>query len=668
MNVDRISATIIHPATPTERDQPAAGSPTLDEMVDQATIAQVALAPDGSAAAYVLGSISNAEKYPTARIDLIDLPGGAARPFTGGDGYDGAPAWSPDGQTLAFVSDRRERGTSGLYLIPRSGGEARRIGPTDGEARGPHWSPGGESIAFLLAAPAPKEAEGIRQGSAALLPPGAYRPQILWRIGADGDGATPVSAADDHVWAFAWSPDGTRIAAITAPTAEANTLYGEARLVLYEIAEDGAAATAQEVGPAAIGIHEPLLVWSRDGRTLFTLGAPPDRFPETYLQAYEARPGAGAPRDLLGALPGTLAWIGRPTDAAQVIGLVHQGMRSLLVRITEDGQVSEPLGLGSGPDVVNSVTASADGRVLALSGGNAARLPDLWLWSADSGTRRLTEVNPWLPSRTLGRQQRLSWTSADGQEIEGLLVLPPGERPEAGYPLVVQIHGGPMGQWFDSCQLNWHDWAQRLAARGLAVLLPNPRGSSGRGNGFVHANVGDIGGGDLQDVLAGVDRLIAEGLADSERLGIGGWSYGGTLTAWAIGHTTRFRCAVVGAGCCDWLSWTGASDIRLFGHLMFDRDMARDGGAHWERSAIRHIGKARTPTLILHGEDDARVPVGQGRELYTALRHTGTPVEFVVYPHEGHLIKARAHQRDLLERISRWFTRYLIDQGPLQDS
>jgi dipeptidyl aminopeptidase/acylaminoacyl peptidase len=174
---------------------------------------------------------------------------------------------------------------------------------------------------------------------------------------------------------------------------------------------------------------------------------------------------------------------------------------------------------------------------------------------------------------------------------------------------------------------------------------------------------GITGGGDLQDVLSGVDRLVADGLADPKRLGIGGWSYGGTLTSWAITQTPRFRCAVVGAGCCDWLSWTGSSDIRLFGHLMFGHDMALDGTAHWDRSAIRHIGNVRTPTLIVHGEADARVPVRQGRELYTALSHLKVPVEFAVYPEEGHLIRKQAHQRDLLQRVAAWFTRYLLDEG-----
>jgi dipeptidyl aminopeptidase/acylaminoacyl peptidase len=200
-----------------------------------------------------------------------------------------------------------------------------------------------------------------------------------------------------------------------------------------------------------------------------------------------------------------------------------------------------------------------------------------------------------------------------------------------------------------------------LALQGFLALLPNPRGSAGRGNAFAQANVGDIGGGDYRDVMAGVDDLIARGLADESRLGIGGWSYGGTLTPWTLTHTDRFRCAVMGAGICNWVSFTGTADIRIFGDLLFRAETHRDASALWERSALSRVANVRTPTLIVHGEADVRVPVSQGREFYSALRHMGVDTEFVAYPREGHQVGERHHQRDLLIRVRDWFARYLLD-------
>ncbi|HWE64869.1 MAG TPA: S9 family peptidase, partial [Chloroflexota bacterium] len=256
----------------------------------------------------------------------------------------------------------------------------------------------------------------------------------------------------------------------------------------------------------------------------------------------------------------------------------------------------------------------------------------------------------------------IRWRGFDGLEIGGLLITPPGYEPGRRYPLVVNVHGGPTWLWGDYLHLNWHDWGQWLATAGFVVLLPNPRGSAGRGNDFAAANVGDIGGGDYRDVLAGVDQLIAQGLVDEQRMGIGGWSYGGTLTPWTITQTDRFRCAVMGAGICNWVSFAGTSDIRIFPDRLFDAEAHKDPLPLWERSALRHVANVRTPTLIVHGEQDVRVPVSQGREFYTALRHMGVPVEFVTYPREGHAFVERHHQRDLLTRMRAWFAHYLLDE------
>jgi dipeptidyl aminopeptidase/acylaminoacyl peptidase len=207
--------------------------------------------------------------------------------------------------------------------------------------------------------------------------------------------------------------------------------------------------------------------------------------------------------------------------------------------------------------------------------------------------------------------------------------------------------------------VSWHDWGQWLAAHGYAVLLPNPRGSSGRGREFAHRNRRAWGIGDFDDLLSGVDHVIAQGLADPDRLGVGGWSYGGYLTAWAIGHTDRFKAAVVGAGVINLVSFQ-ASDIPTW--LPTEQMLVSPYDApesYLRSSPISYAAHIHTPTLIAHGASDERVRLGQGRELYHSLRHRSIPTEMVVYPRETHSINERHHQRDLLSRVIDWYDRWL---------
>ena len=259
----------------------------------------------------------------------------------------------------------------------------------------------------------------------------------------------------------------------------------------------------------------------------------------------------------------------------------------------------------------------------------------------------------------VGRQEVVRWKGHDGLEIEGVLVHPPGAEGAGPLPLVVEIHGGPAGAWTDRWLGNWHDWAQPLAARGMRVLLPNPRGSTGRGNGYATANLGDIGGGDLRDVLAGVDALVQRGLADPERLGIGGWSYGGTLTSLGgdPGRPLPLRRGRRGHHQLDQL--LGHHGYPHLWRPALSGPAGRGARALRPRSATFAVRHLTTPTLIVHGEADVRVPLGQGRELYTALRQRGVAHSYVTYPREGHQILERAHQRDLLTRVLDWFTTHL---------
>jgi dipeptidyl aminopeptidase/acylaminoacyl peptidase len=271
----------------------------------------------------------------------------------------------------------------------------------------------------------------------------------------------------------------------------------------------------------------------------------------------------------------------------------------------------------------------------------------------------VTWLNERLATFPYVRAEPIQWRSADGACISGLLYRPLNYQEGRACPLIVQVHGGPAWLWSDRFMATWHDWAQPLALRGYAVLCPNPRGSIGRGAAFTDAEVNDIGGKELADVLSGVDAVIAMGVADPDRLGIGGWSHGGYLAAWTITQTDRFRGAVMGAGVSNMLSDQGENDIPRFNDDYFDQTIYDNHAPYWERSPIAHVAKVRTPTLILHGEKDDRVTQPQGQEMYRALKRMGVETEFVTYPREPHSIGERAHQIDLLERVLSWFDRYV---------
>jgi dipeptidyl aminopeptidase/acylaminoacyl peptidase len=256
--------------------------------------------------------------------------------------------------------------------------------------------------------------------------------------------------------------------------------------------------------------------------------------------------------------------------------------------------------------------------------------------------------------------EHVTWTSDDGLEIEGLLTYPGDYRPGTRYPLVVEVHGGPSWQWEDRVMLNWHDWAQMLASRGYAVLMPNPRGSTGYGQEFQRLLQDDVGGGESRDLVTGALAMVERGIADRQRLGIAGWSWGGYLTARTISQTTMFSAAVMGAGLSNMISDHGQGDIPSANLLYYPGQPYDHLEDYWDSSPIQYVSAVRTPTLILHGDDDARVHPAQGMEFFRALKVLGVPVRFVRYPREKHGIGERAHQIDLMNRIIDWFDRYLM--------
>jgi dipeptidyl aminopeptidase/acylaminoacyl peptidase len=278
--------------------------------------------------------------------------------------------------------------------------------------------------------------------------------------------------------------------------------------------------------------------------------------------------------------------------------------------------------------------------------------------------RRVSDANPQAREFSLGQSEVLTWKSRDGMEVEGVLLKPVGFDPARRYPTLVVAHGGPSGAFLNNYRVGGLEGGQVWAGQGWAVFYPNPRGSSNYGEKFLRANVADWGGGDFQDIDSGVDHLIARGIADKDRLAHVGWSYGGYMTAWTITQTQRYKAAMVGAGLTNMWSMYGTNDIPnvligYFGGIANKETLP----LYMNRSAMTHIDNATTPTLILHGANDERVPVGQAQELFRGLKDRGKPTELVFYPREGHGITEYYHQQDRLVRMHRWVTSHVNGDG-----
>ncbi|MDP9366565.1 MAG: S9 family peptidase, partial [Chloroflexota bacterium] len=343
--------------------------------------------------------------------------------------------------------------------------------------------------------------------------------------------------------------------------------------------------------------------------------------------------------------------------------LVAEGLDTALYRLEPaPGGESRLVSVTPLPGDARNLSASADGRVVALVRSTAHAAADVWAGPPSGPWTRLTDLRPELAAVDWGTQERLAWTAPDGLAIDGLLILPPGKgRADGPFPLVTLVHGGPYGRFTDGLQLGWAPSGQWLATAGYAVFLPNPRGGLGHGTAFADRVAGAVGTDDWGDILAGLDLLVAQGVADRDRLGVGGWSQGGFMTAWAVGQTDRFKAGVMGAGVSDWGMMVAESDLPRFEAVLGGSTGWEGPGPHRHDalSPISYVARVRTPVLILHGANDARVPVSQGRFFARGLRAHGVPHELVVYPREEHHVKERNHQLDMLRRTRAWFDRWL---------
>lgn len=629
---------------------------TPEMLVDQKLVSDARISPDGKYVAYCVRPISREGEHKRGNIWLVDFEGEDATQFTSGPGLDSEPRWSPDGSQLAFVSDREKPGDPRLYTMPVGGGEASKMqisdGKADGNASSPRWSPDGRFLAWLVKEPETEdEKKRKEERDDARVADQDLKYTRLFVLDTLSDEAVRVTPERRQVVGFDWLPDNRRLVVALTDTPLEDEYFLASSIEVYSRVGEQEDSVLEVRGPVSD------LCCSPDGARIAYLGMSGNDGIDGSV--FVVPIGGWQARNLTEGYEGTassLCWL----PDGELYFSAYEGLFGALNRLSLDGEIEPVLpedykrkGSLQGP-----VTWSADGCRYATVRTSGTEALDVWAGETGGDLRRLTRTNPDLEELLLPMVP-LSWRGRDGLKIEGMLIYPADYKSGERYPLIVDVHGGPAWLWSDRLHASWHDWGQYLAVNGYVVLLPNPRGSVGRGAAFTRANFDDIGGGEFTDIMAGVDEVIDMGMADPDRLGIAGWSWGGYLSSWTVTQTDRFKAAVVGAGVTNLFSDQGQNDVPHMNDYYFRSNAYGDPIDFMQRSALYHVSKVVTPVLVLHGEADERVTAAQGRELFAALKYQGKTVEMCTYPREGHSFEERRHQLDLINRVLEWFDRYL---------
>jgi dipeptidyl aminopeptidase/acylaminoacyl peptidase len=667
------------------------------------SMGQVAVSPNGKRLAWVQAGKDGAEirVAPIDDLGKSDRVTAAAKPEQ--HCHEGQLVWAPDSTALAFFSDCAKPGEqTDLYLAPVDGSAARRLTELKGYANSPAFSPDGNNIAFLYVEGATRSAGAL----AAMKPPSGV-------IGEDGVEIQRVAAvsiprdwnskgsstngsdaplgsrsiknlislfdfltpANLHAYEFDWSPDSTTIAYVAAdPPGENN--WWVAKLYIGGQGRTAKAILAPaEVSGALHGLQLAVPRWSPDGKAIAFIGGLMSDQGSTGGDVWIVAAQGGVPENLTRGRPTSPAWI-EWSDNEHIFVSELAGGNCQLVRLGLKGdRTSESVATSFGSPVFSIPGTVGDGRMqLSLSSSADHSLfvfhastfdhptemyeakPGTAMGAGLDGVTQLTHLNDGVEP-AWGKSVSLDWKS-DGFHVQGWLMLPKDYDPAKKYPLIVQVHGGPasavVAHW-GGRGLN----ATAFSALGYFVLQPNPRGSYGQGEEFTQANRKDFGYGDLRDILAGVDTVLAKYPVDPKRVGLTGWSYGGFMSMFAVTQTQRFKAAVAGAGISNWQSYYGENSIDQWMIPYFGASVYDDPAVYAKSSAIGYIKQVKTPTLVVVGDRDGECPAPQSFEFWHALRDEHVPTQLVVYPNEGHGFVDPAHTRDVMYRAVEWFAQYL---------
>jgi dipeptidyl aminopeptidase/acylaminoacyl peptidase len=634
-------------------------------VVDSSVPSTPRLSPDGRWVVFVVTPVGQSGELPDSALWIAAVDGSEPpRRLTTGPAENSAPRWAPDSGTIYFLSDLPERGTAQLHRIRPTGGAAEALTTWKGGIRG-HLPLADPDLVALVAADEPTTEDERRardRDDARVWGERVRRSRLRLLDLRTREITTPHAVPDRHVVEVVQRPGGGPLALLTWPTPDPDPGLLEPALHLLDL-DTG---VPQDLGPAEVEASS--LVWwpTPDGWHLAYLAmTPPELYggDAVFDVALPASGPAGRHRNLTAGLTVCPAEVVQ-TGSGPPLVLVADGLDTAIHRLDPtELRLVEVVRLDGS---ATSLTVSGRADVVAAVRSTPYEARDVHAGPLHGPLVRVSDTSPHLRGVRWGVQERLSYAASDGLTLDGLLILPPGRtRRDGPFPLVTLPHGGPHDRYADQLQLGWYPSGQWLATAGYAVFLPNPRGGQGHGHAFAACVAGAVGGAEWTDILTGIDMLVADGVADPDRLGIGGWSHGGYLAAWAVGQTDRFAAALMGAGISDWGMLAATGEEGPF-------EAALGGSNGWEgpgphphdrRSPISFASRIRTPVLILHGECDTNVPISQSEFFHRALRRFGVEHEYVVYPRENHPIRERNHQLDLLRRTREWFDRRLTPRA-----
>jgi dipeptidyl aminopeptidase/acylaminoacyl peptidase len=640
--------------------------PAVDDLLHLKSITLARISPDGSRVAYGVTQADFKKDAFITHLWLADTaPGGKLRQLTRGDSSAGSPAWSPDGRWLAFTSDRAGD-KSQIFVIASDGGEAVQLTKSETGVNSFAWSPDGKTIAFT-ATPSDKDAMKARKEHLGdfVVVRKEYQHAHLWTIdvaealNAPLAGTVRTKGKDFSVGSFSWSPDSAKIA--FSATANPDFIQGvTADISVLNLADNAVKKVVSQPGPDT-NPH-----WSPDGKQLVFQSAMGKLiFYHSNARLAVVSAEGGTPRSItddFDEMPSLIDW--KP-DSVYFAGL--QKTASHLFRVDPATaaitRVSSPDGLMAG-----GFSLSQDGRRLAFLAASPTTLPELFVTDAQPfAPRKLTDMTQQTNPFTLGTSDVISWKSRDGTVVEGVLTKPADFDPARKRPLLCIIHGGPTGIDRPALLAGMRYYPSDIwAGRGALILRVNYRGSAGYGEKFRQLNIGNLGVGDAWDVLSGIDALVEKGWVDRSKVGCMGWSQGGYISAFLTASSDHFAAISVGAGISNWSTYYYNTDITPFTIQYLGKDPADDPEVYRKTSPMSYIKKARTPTLIQHGENDRRVPIANAYELRQGLEDRGVRAEMIVYKGFGHgITKPRAMRAVMLHNLG-WFNHYIWGD-PLPD-